>query len=305
MSRARWRGAVVGQDYMVDRLPHQPSHRRTCPARGSSRFSETLTVRTLAETIDTRVPSHSFYARFCFRRTCSARRCAISPRDNSPSSAGRSSRTSFSPTNQSRAGQGAGRAARGDAGKTGDDRRNDVQARGAVLSFATQNPIEQEERIRFPRRRSIASCSSCASAIRRATKRRSCAEWRAAIRSTCRPSHRRRRSRGAARIRVAHGRSDHGLHPPYALAVVADRAVGGEFTHARGVEDRLARPRVRVEPERAHAFLRGRAFVTPDDVKAIAPDVLRHRVLTTYEAEAEDVTSEQIVARVLAKIESP
>jgi MoxR-like ATPase len=62
---------------------------------------------------------------------------------------------------------------------------------------------------------------------------------------------------------------------------------------------------VRVEPERAHAFLRGRAFVTPDDVKAIAPDVLRHRVLTTYEAEAEDVTSEQIVARVLAKIESP
>jgi len=59
------------------------------------------------------------------------------------------------------------------------------------------------------------------------------------------------------------------------------------------------------QASRAHAFLRGRAFVTPDDVKAIAPDVLRHRVLTTYEAEAEDVTSEQIVARVLAKIESP
>ena len=46
------------------------------------------------------------------------------------------------------------------------------------------------------------------------------------------------------------------LHPPYTLAVVADRAVGGEFTHARGVEDRLARPRVRVAPERAHAVLR-------------------------------------------------
>jgi MoxR-like ATPase len=45
--------------------------------------------------------------------------------------------------------------------------------------------------------------------------------------------------------------------------------------------------------------------VTPDDVKAIAPDVLRHRVLTTYEAEAEDVTSDNIVTRVLAKIESP
>ena len=59
------------------------------------------------------------------------------------------------------------------------------------------------------------------------------------------------------------------------------------------------------QASRAHAFLRGRAFVTPDDVKAIAPDVLRHRVLTTFEAEAEEVTSEMIVARVLAKVESP
>lgn len=56
---------------------------------------------------------------------------------------------------------------------------------------------------------------------------------------------------------------------------------------------------------RAHAFLRGRSFVTPDDVKAIAPDVLRHRVLTTYEAEAEEVTSDEIVTRILARIESP
>jgi MoxR-like ATPase len=56
---------------------------------------------------------------------------------------------------------------------------------------------------------------------------------------------------------------------------------------------------------RAHAFLRGRSFVTPDDIKAIAPDVLRHRVLTTYEAEAEEVTSDDIVQKILAKIESP
>ncbi|HEX6536521.1 MAG TPA: MoxR family ATPase [Gemmatimonadaceae bacterium] len=56
---------------------------------------------------------------------------------------------------------------------------------------------------------------------------------------------------------------------------------------------------------RAHAFLRGRTFVTPDDVKAVAPDVLRHRVLTTYEAEAEEVSSDEIVSRVLGAIESP
>jgi len=59
------------------------------------------------------------------------------------------------------------------------------------------------------------------------------------------------------------------------------------------------------QASRAHAFLRGRAFVTPDDVKAIAPDVLRHRVLTTYEAEAEEVTSDEIVTRVLAKVDAP
>jgi MoxR-like ATPase len=59
------------------------------------------------------------------------------------------------------------------------------------------------------------------------------------------------------------------------------------------------------QASRAHAFLRNRAFVTPEDVKAIAPDVLRHRVLTTYEAEAEEVTSDDIVTRVLAKVESP
>jgi MoxR-like ATPase len=59
------------------------------------------------------------------------------------------------------------------------------------------------------------------------------------------------------------------------------------------------------QASRAYAFLRGRAYVTPDDVKAIAPDVLRHRVLTTYEAEAENVTSEQIVARVLDTVPTP
>ena len=59
------------------------------------------------------------------------------------------------------------------------------------------------------------------------------------------------------------------------------------------------------QSSRAHAFLRGRKFVSPDDVKAMAPDVLRHRVLLTYEAEAESVTSDQVVARVLDAVPSP
>jgi len=56
---------------------------------------------------------------------------------------------------------------------------------------------------------------------------------------------------------------------------------------------------------RAHAFLRGRAFVTPEDVKAVAYDVLRHRITLTYEAEAEEVTPEKVVSRVLDRVEVP
>jgi MoxR-like ATPase len=56
---------------------------------------------------------------------------------------------------------------------------------------------------------------------------------------------------------------------------------------------------------RAHAFLRRRGYVTPEDVRAIGMDVLRHRVLITYEAEAEEVTSEDVVTKVLNAVEVP
>ena len=56
---------------------------------------------------------------------------------------------------------------------------------------------------------------------------------------------------------------------------------------------------------RAHAFISGRGYVTPEDVKAIGMDVLRHRVITTYEAEAENVTSEEVLQRIFDVIEVP
>jgi len=56
---------------------------------------------------------------------------------------------------------------------------------------------------------------------------------------------------------------------------------------------------------RAHAFLQGRGYVIPEDVKEVAPDVLRHRVLLSYEAEAENVSSDQVVSRILERIEVP
>lgn len=55
----------------------------------------------------------------------------------------------------------------------------------------------------------------------------------------------------------------------------------------------------------AYAFVRGRGYVTPEDVKAIGPDVLRHRVLVTYEAEAEGKSSEDIVRDVFNEVEVP
>jgi MoxR-like ATPase len=56
---------------------------------------------------------------------------------------------------------------------------------------------------------------------------------------------------------------------------------------------------------KALALLRGRGYVIPEDVKEIAPDVLRHRVVPTYEAEAEEVTADELVDRLLARVEVP
>ena len=56
---------------------------------------------------------------------------------------------------------------------------------------------------------------------------------------------------------------------------------------------------------KAHAFIRGRGYATPEDVKQIGLDVLRHRVIVTYEAEAEEMTSEKIIAQIFDQIEVP
>jgi MoxR-like ATPase len=60
-----------------------------------------------------------------------------------------------------------------------------------------------------------------------------------------------------------------------------------------------------VRAAKAHAFLEGRAFVLPDDVKAVALDVLRHRIVPTYRADADGVTTDHMVERILAKIPVP
>ena len=56
---------------------------------------------------------------------------------------------------------------------------------------------------------------------------------------------------------------------------------------------------------KAHAFIKRRGYVIPEDVRAICPDVMRHRVAVTYEAEAEEITPEQIVTEILNHVEVP
>ena len=82
-----------------------------------------------------------------------------------------------------------------------------------------------------------------------------------------------------------------------------------QIDEARACEPRrevvAARADALEEPAPALAVIRGRTYVMPEDVHSLFHDVLRHRVLTTYEAEAEEVTSDDVVAKVLGKIESP
>jgi len=56
---------------------------------------------------------------------------------------------------------------------------------------------------------------------------------------------------------------------------------------------------------KAHAFIQGRGYVTPEDIKSIGFDVLRHRIMPSYEAEAEDITSEDIISKIFEKVPIP
>ncbi len=80
-----------------------------------------------------------------------------------------------------------------------------------------------------------------------------------------------------------------------------DLSLGGLISYG-------ASPRASIylaQAAKAHAFLRQRGFVTPEDVKAVGPAILRHRIAISYEAEAEDLTSEDIVRSLFDHIEVP
>jgi MoxR-like ATPase len=99
------------------------------------------------------------------------------------------------------------------------------------------------------------------------------------------------------------------------MPVGAERvATPAEIAEAYGLADLSdfiafgASPRASIflnKAARAHAFLRHRGYVTPEDIKAIGVDVLRHRVILTYEAEAEEITTETVVRKLFERVEVP
>ncbi|MBW2183652.1 MAG: ATPase, partial [Deltaproteobacteria bacterium] len=82
-------------------------------------------------------------------------------------------------------------------------------------------------------------------------------------------------------------------------------------TYGIAIEEMIsygASPRASIylnQAAKAYAFLQGRGYVTPQDIKSIGLDVLRHRVLLTYEAEAEELTPDDIIIKIFDNIEVP
>jgi len=90
--------------------------------------------------------------------------------------------------------------------------------------------------------------------------------------------------------------------------VFATRQPDDYFLDTRDLIQYGASPRATIflsKAAKAHAFINGKGYVTPEDVKSVGLDVLRHRIILTYEAEAENVTTEDVIKRIFDKIVVP
>ena len=191
------------------------------------------------------------------------------------------------------------------------------------MVMATQNPIEQEGtyplpeaqidrfmlhvQVGYPTREEerkimerMAHASCCATARTRPTQTSAAASARRVVT----PSE----ILQARKVVVAglRRREDQGLHRRRRARDARSQARGPERPHDMIAHGASPRASIALNlAARAHAFMRHRGYVTPEDVKAVGPDVLRHRVIRTYEAEAEEITSDQIVRRIFEAVEVP
>jgi MoxR-like ATPase len=90
--------------------------------------------------------------------------------------------------------------------------------------------------------------------------------------------------------------------------VFATRQLDDSFLDTRDLIQYGASPRATIflsKAAKAHAFINGRGYVTPEDVKSVGLDVLRHRIILTYEAEAENVSTEEVIKRIFDRVVVP
>jgi MoxR-like ATPase len=209
------------------------------------------------------------------------------------------------------AGEGPGRVARSDAGAAGDGGgvRHELPSRSSCSRRRTRS--SRRGPTRSPRRSSTGSCSSSSSATRRATRSaRSSTAWRACTRGgTCSAvtdtAASARRARGTRRGARRPARARLRDRPRVLLARAAASTASADLVPfiRYGASPRASI--ALVQASRARALLQGRGYVVPEDVQAVGIEVLRHRVLPTFEAEARQMSVDAVVERILATVPVP
>lgn len=182
------------------------------------------------------------------------------------------------------------------------------------LVMATQNPIEQEGTYPLPEAqldrfllyvRVDYPDSQTEHAILRLAREQARQNGQAALENTVRVSQ---QSVFAARREVLALNLAPALESYIVALVMATRNPTPYGTELSGWVRYGASPRATIALDRcsrAHAWLQGRDYVSPEDIQAIAPDVLRHRVLLTFEAEADGIDTERFIAELLDRVPVP
>jgi MoxR-like ATPase len=210
---------------------------------------------------------------------------------------------------QPRPGQGAERAARGDAGAPGDDRRRDVPAADAVPGPRHPEPIEQEGTYPLPEAQVDRFMLKLSVGYPSREEERQILDRMAVTNPDIRVAP----VTNVADIVRMRGLVD-GIYlddkvKEYVIDLVMATREPQTFKLDLGPYIQYgASPRATLYltlAAKAHAFINGRGYVTPQDVKSIGADVLRHRVTISYEAEAEELTSDAIIQRIFDGVPVP
>ena len=300
---------IVGQRTMIDRLLVGLLTGGHMLLEGVPGLAKTLAVRTLAAACAS-ASAASSSRRTCCPPTSSARRFTTRAAANSASRKGRSSPTSFWPTRSTAPGQGAERSAGSHAGKAGHHRRQQLHPRAAVPRAGHAEPHRAGRHLsaaRSPGRSLHAQAQADVS-----EQGGGIDHPQSHVRHRAELDHR-RGARPCGSVRAAQGarsdlrgRQDQALHRRYRPLPRASRPT--TVWTSRPYIQYGASPRATIflaRAAKAQAFLDGRGYVTPQDVKSIGHDVLRHRVSVTYEAEAEDITSEMLLQRIFDSLKVP